>query len=130
MVVALILWTMIIYWLLSSATETSRFKTHFKKYYQKKITKINNELGKKTWKKFIKNDLKETQQVIKKTLSKKIITSDEYYKLGELVDEMERYIENNIECSPTTELDDELEVLRKINRQKILQKIKENRNSR
>ena len=116
---------MIIYWLLSSATEASRFKTRFKKYYQKKVAKINNEFGRGAWKKFIKNDLKETQQTIKKVLSKKIITSDEYYKLIDLVDEMERYIENSVEHSPTTELDDELEILRKINRQKILQKIKE-----
>lgn len=116
---------MIIYWLLPSATEASRFKIRFKKYYQKKVAKINNEFGRGTWKKFIKNDLKETQQTIKKTLSKKTITSDEYYKLRKLVDEMECYIENSIEHSPTAELDDELKLLRKINAQKSLNKIKE-----
>ena len=52
------------------------------------------------------------------------VLSDEYYKLIDLVDEMERYIENSVEHSPTTELDDELEILRKINRQKYCKKIK------
>lgn len=100
-------------------------RMNFKVYYQRKVAKINNDFGKGTWKKFIKNDLRETYQIMKRISSKKVITSEEYYKLRELVDEMERYIENNIEHSPTKKLDDELEVLRKINTQKSLNKIKE-----
>lgn len=99
-------------------SSTTRYKSYSKEYLQRTIQRINNNFGRETWKKFIKNDLKETQRAIKKTLSKKMFTQEDYYKLTELVDEMERYIKNNIEYSPTTELDDELELLRKINAQK------------
>lgn len=114
-IIALILSFMFVYWLLFSDTDTSNFKAFFKIHYQEKVVRIDNNFGRGTWKKFIKNDLKETQQTIKKVLSRKTITSDEYYKLIDLVDEMERYIENSVEHSPTEELDIELEVLRKIN---------------
>lgn len=116
-VAVLVLGVMIIHWLLSSPTDASRFKPCFKKHYRKKATKIDNKFGKGTWKKFIKNDLSETQRVVEKVLSKKLISSEEQCKLRDLVDEMETYIENNIEYSPTTELGTELELLRKINAQ-------------
>ena len=125
----LTLWFMFLYWVLrralSSDTSAQNFKSRFKLYYQKKVAKINYELGKGTWKKFIKNDLGETQQIIKKTLSKRAITSDEYHKLIELVDEMETYINNNAQQGSNIELDEEILLLRKINREKVKTRLKE-----
>lgn len=127
--IALILWIMFLYWILRSAlssdTDVQNFKSRFKFYYKKKVAKINYEFGKGTWKSFIKGDLKETQQVVKNTLSKKIITSSEYSKLEELLDEMETYINNNAQQGSNIELDEEILLLRKINREKVKTRLKE-----
>lgn len=117
-----------IYWILPASKGVSgskSVKAYIKKYYQEKIARVDNEFGRGTWKNFIKNDLKETQQVIKNTLSKKIITPSEYSKLEELLDEMETYINNNAQQGSNIELDEEILLLRKINREKVKTRLKE-----
>lgn len=117
-----------IYWILPASKGVSgskSVKACIKKYYQEKIARVDNEFGRGTWKSFIKGDLKETQQVVKNTLSKKIITPSEYSKLEELLDEMETYINNNAQQGSNIELDEEILLLRKINREKVKTRLKE-----
>lgn len=123
----LVFWMVLITWVLfySFREIDNPMRMNFKAYYQRKVAKINNNFGRGTWKKFIKNDLGETQQIIKKTLSKKAITSDEYHKLTELVDEMETYINNNTQQGSNIELDEEIILLHKINREKVKTRLKE-----
>ena len=117
-----------IYWVLPTSKGTGgskSVKACIKKYYQEKIARVDNKFGRGTWKRFIKGDLKETQQVVKSTLSKKIITPSEYSKLEELLDEMEIYINNNAQQGSNIELDEEILLLRKINREKVKTRLRE-----
>lgn len=126
----LIVTLVIIYWVWALPTSkgvggSKSVKACIKKYYQEKVARVDNEFGRGTWKNFIKGDLKETQQVVKNTLSKKIITPTEYSKLEELLDEMEIYINNNAQQGSNIELDEEIILLRKINREKVKTRLKE-----
>ena len=124
----LIVTLVIIYWVLPASkgvSSSKSVKAYIKKYYQEKIARVDNEFGRGTWKNFIKGDLKETQQVVKNTLSKKNITPTEYSKLEELLDEMETYINNNAQQGSNIELDEEILLLRKINREKVKTRLRE-----
>lgn len=60
--------------------------------------------------------MKNTHNLIRYATSKKTMSEDEYWKVKDLINEMEVYIEINIDSPSFMEvLDDELFLLRKIN---------------